>query len=260
MRMNPALTIVTLFAATALVAGEAPAPETPSLDKQDIRAQLSPLRYTSLSAEISAKIDRITVREGEAFKVGQRLISLDCALQAAQSQRAHAALAAADKLVIANHRLAELNSVGQLELDIAEAELAKARADVALTDATLTKCEIVAPFAGRVAEQKMREKQFVPAGQPILEIIDDSSLELEFIVPSRWLAWLKPGHTGFTCASMKRARPIRRRSPGWGKGRPGEPVHQDCSRHRRPVSAADRGHERPRPIAPLLPRGGVSDR
>lgn len=194
MRMNPALTIVTLLAATTPAAGETPAPEAPSLDKQDIRAQLSPLRYTSLSAEISAKIDRIAVREGEAFKVGQKLISLDCALQAAQSQRANAALSAADKLVVANHRLAELNSVGQLELDTAEAELAKARADVALTDATLSKCEIVAPFAGRVAEQKMREKQFVPVGQPILEIIDDSSLELEFIVPSRWLAWLKPGY------------------------------------------------------------------
>ena len=31
-------------------------------------------------------------------------------------------------------------------------------------------------------------------GQAVLDIIDDSTLELEFIVPSRWLIWLKPGH------------------------------------------------------------------
>ena len=40
----------------------------------------------------------------------------------------------------------------------------------------------------------MREQQFVQPGQALLEIIDDSVLELEFIVPSRWLAWLKPGY------------------------------------------------------------------
>lgn len=170
------------------------ASEAPSLDKQDLRAQLSPRRYTSLAAEISAKIDRITVREGESFKAGQTLVSFDCTLQAAQSQRARAALSAADKLASANQRLAELNSVGKLEVQTAEAELAKARADVALTDATLDKCNVIAPFGGRVAEQKLREKQFAQPGQPVLDIIDDSSLELEFIVPSRWLAWLKPGH------------------------------------------------------------------
>jgi membrane fusion protein, multidrug efflux system len=180
---------VAMFVLAVGTAGEAP-----SLDRQEIRAQLSPKRYTSLSAEIGAKIDRVAVREGEQFKAGQTLISFDCALQSAQAQRAKAALFAADKVALANRRLAELNSVGQLEVDTAEAELAKARADVALMDATLSKCSVIAPFAGRVAEQKLREKQFVQAGQPILDIIDDSTLELEFIVPSRWVAWLKPGY------------------------------------------------------------------
>jgi RND family efflux transporter MFP subunit len=189
MRIIPMIILASTVASTVHAAGEAP-----SLDKQDIRAQLSPRRYTSLSAEIGAKVDRIAVREGERFNAGQTLISFDCTLQSAQSQRANASMSAAEKLVAANRRLAELNSVGHLELDTAEAELAKARADVALTDATLSKCNIVAPFSGRVAEQKLREKQFAQAGQPILDIIDDSSLELEFIVPSRWLAWLKPGH------------------------------------------------------------------
>ena len=31
-------------------------------------------------------------------------------------------------------------------------------------------------------------------GQGILEILDDSALELEFIVPSRWMVWLKDGY------------------------------------------------------------------
>jgi membrane fusion protein (multidrug efflux system) len=67
---------------------------------------------------------------------------------------------------------------------------------VAAGMAVLGKCSIAAPFSGRVAEQKLREQQFAQAGQAILDIIDDSVLELEFLVPSRWLVWMKPG-SGF---------------------------------------------------------------
>ena len=68
------------------------------------------------------------------------------------------------------------------------------RAEVAAMAAMLSKCSVAAPFAGRVSEQKVREQQYVQPGQALLEIIDDSVLELEFIAPSRWLAWLRPGH------------------------------------------------------------------
>jgi len=164
-----------------------------ALERQEIRAQLSPRRYTTLGAELGAKINRIAVKEGEHFKAGQLLVSFDCSLQSAQLQRARAALAAAERTHGANRRLAELNSVGRLELDTSEAEAAKARADVNLMQATLAKCSLSAPFAGRVAEQRVREQQFVQPGQALLDILDDSALELEFIIPSKWLAWLKAG-------------------------------------------------------------------
>ena len=48
-------------------------------------------------------------------------------------------------------------------------------------------------LAGRVAEQKVREQQYVQPGQPLLDILDDSVLELEFLVPSVWLRWLTVG-------------------------------------------------------------------
>lgn len=171
-----------------------PAANAPARDRQEIRAQLSPRRFTTLAAEIGAKVNRISVREGERFKAGQVLIVLDCALQSAQLNKARAALTAAEKTYAANHRLAELNSVGKLELETSQSEVAKAKADVSLMNATLAKCQITAPFAGRVSDQKVREQQFAQPGQGILEIIDDSALELEFIVPSRWMAWLKDGY------------------------------------------------------------------
>ncbi len=176
-----------------------------TLERQEIRAQLSPRRYTTLGAELGAKINRISVKEGERFKAGQVLVSFDCSLQNAQLQRAKGALAAADKTYSANRRLAELNSVGKVELETSEAEVVKARADVNLMNATLSKCSLAAPFSGRVAEQKVREQQFVQPGQALLDILDDSTLELEFIIPSKWLAWLKPG-TGFKVRIDETAR------------------------------------------------------
>ena len=169
-------------------------PAKPSLEQQEIRAQLAPHRYTTLAAEIGAKISSLPVQEGGSFKAGQSLVSFECSLQQAQLNKASATLTGADKIWAANKRLAELNSIGKVELDLSEVEVLKNQSEVAAMSTMLSKCSIAAPFSGRVAEQKVREQQFVQPGQAILDIIDDSVLEIEFLVPSKWLAWIKPGY------------------------------------------------------------------
>jgi len=161
----------------------------------EIRAQLTPRDYTTLAAEIGAKVERIAVREGERFSRGQILVAFDCSVQRAQLDEARAALGAADKTVAVNKRLLDLQTVGRLETDVSVAEADKARAKVNAMSATASKCNVAAPFDGRVVEQKMRSQQFAQPGQALLDILDDSDLELDFVVPSKWLVWLKPGHT-----------------------------------------------------------------
>ncbi|SEH32850.1 efflux RND transporter periplasmic adaptor subunit [Magnetospirillum fulvum] len=161
---------------------------------QEIRAQLSPRDFTTLAAEIGAKVERITAREGEHFTKGQMLISFDCSVNRAQLDEARASLSAADKTVSVNQRLLELQTVGKLETELSVAESQKARAKVAAMSAMVSKCSVAAPFDGRVVEQKVRQQQFVQPGQALLDILDDSVLELDFVVPSKWLIWLKPGH------------------------------------------------------------------
>ncbi len=152
-----------------------------------------PRRYTTLAAEIGAKVDRMPVAEGGAFRAGWLLVSFDCSVQQAQMDKAQAEQAGAERTLASNLELEKLNSVGQLELDLARTAVQRARAEVALHNAQLAKCSIHAPFTGRVAEQKAREKQYVQPGQPLFDIIEDGVLELEFLVPSRWLTWLKVG-------------------------------------------------------------------
>ncbi len=161
----------------------------------ELRAQLTPRRYTTLAAEIGARVQRLTVTEGAVIQEGQTLVSLDCSLQKAQQDRARATLDAATKQLATQRRLVELNATGRQELDQAEAEVGKTRAELTQIEVTLGKCDIAAPFAGRVAEQKVREQQYVQPGQALLEVLDDSVLEVEFIMPSRWLQSVRVGST-----------------------------------------------------------------
>jgi membrane fusion protein, multidrug efflux system len=186
---------VGLFAVTDYARAQSAADTLPPLgNAAEIRAQLTARNYTTLSSETSARIDRIATRVGEHFKKGDLLIVFDCVTQRAQVARAKAVAIQAEKTAAINQRLASLKSIGQLELDVSRAEVEKAKADLDIADAAASKCEIVAPFNGITAEQKVQQFQYATPGQPLLEILDDRSLEIELIAPSRWLAWLKPGY------------------------------------------------------------------
>src|SRR5580704_18368878 len=50
----------------------------------EIRAQLTPRQYTTLSSELAGRIDRINTKLGEHFKKGDNLITFDCVIQRAQ--------------------------------------------------------------------------------------------------------------------------------------------------------------------------------
>ena len=190
------LAAATAFAQGAIPGASAPVQRpaaSPTMVRHDIRAQLMPRRYTTIAAEIGAKVSSLPVPEGGAFRAGQMLVQFDCSIQKAQLDKAQAELEGAEQTLQSNLRLEQLNSVGQLELDLSKSAVGKAKAEVGANKAVLAKCQVAAPFAGRVAEQKVREQQFVQPGQALLDILDDSVLELEFLVPSVWLRWLKVG-------------------------------------------------------------------
>lgn len=179
-----------VWAADAVAPGQAPGA---TAGEAEIRAQLSPRDETTLSAELPAEIVQLTARKGERFKKGQLLVAFDCAAQQAQLHKAQAVLHGAHKTYEVNQRLAKLQSVSALDVELAQAKMAEAQADIALYRSLLDKCQIVAPFDGRVVELPAHAHQYLKVGDPIMEILDDSQLDVEAIVPSQWLRWLKPG-------------------------------------------------------------------
>lgn len=163
-------------------------------DDGRIRVQLVARDQVDISSEISAKIASLPFRDGDAFRAGQTLVSLDCALYAAQLRKAQAEAEAAGQLKRVDDRLLELHSIGAVDVEQANAKAKAGAAEVAYMRATVGKCRIAAPFDGRVVKRSASAQQFAEPGKPILTIVDTGHLELKMIVPSKWLAWLKPDH------------------------------------------------------------------
>lgn len=163
-------------------------------DDGRIRIQLVARDEVEIASEISAKIAALPFRDGDAFRAGQTLVSLDCALFSAQLHKAQAEADAAAQLKRVDDRLAQLHSIGEIDVQQADAKAKASAAEMAYMQATVRKCAITAPFDGRVVKRSASAQQFAQAGKALLTIIDTGHLELKMIVPSKWLAWLKPGH------------------------------------------------------------------
>lgn len=178
-------------------------------DQSVVRFQVKPSRSTLISSEMAGRISELPLRDGDRVTQGQTLVRFNCASENSQLARARAVHDKRTKIYEVNANLHKLQSLSALELAVSKAEVAEAAAEVQVMQAQVARCAIAAQFPGRVSEVHVRQYQYVPEGQPILEIIDDRDLEIEFIVPSRWLVWLKSGHrftaeideTGRGCAA-----------------------------------------------------------
>jgi membrane fusion protein (multidrug efflux system) len=159
----------------------------------ELRVQLSPVRQTVLSSEISGKLIELTVKEGDRFEKGQRLAAFDCSVQAAQLRRSEALQRGAQKKLEVAKRLDALESISQAEVAQAQADMAVAQADSGVGQALLARCTLLAPFSGRVSQRMVQRYQHVAEGSELLALYDDSAYQLELIVPSAWMSWLKPG-------------------------------------------------------------------
>jgi membrane fusion protein (multidrug efflux system) len=148
---------------------------------------------TTLSSEMAGRIDTVATQTGDHFRRGDVLVTFDCTVPRAQASKAQAAVTESERTYEIDRRQAAQKPTGQLELDVAAAEVLKAKADLATAEAVASRCAIMAPFAGVTVEQKARPFEYATPGQALLELRDDRALAIEFNAPSRWLRWLKPG-------------------------------------------------------------------
>lgn len=176
------------------VPAEEPRAAVPAADPANVvRGIIKSRLEATISSRITAKITAMPYREGQSFPRGALLVSFDCSTLNAQLVASNAAAAAYRKTYETNVELDAFAAVGKKEVEIAKANLDKAEAEARAISAQMNDCAIHAPFAGLVVENIAHAHEVAASGQPLMKIQNGNELEVELIVPSAWLTWLKRG-------------------------------------------------------------------
>lgn len=179
----------------AALPGEGTKTAEPVVDENIVRGIINPSSESTVASKMTARIIAMPYGEGQSFPSGALLARFDCSQISAELNAARAATAAYRKTYETNVELDLYEAVGKNEVAVSKANLGKAEAEANAVASQLSDCEVRAPFAGKVVEQIARNKEIAASGQPLLKIQSGREVEMELIVPSKWLTWLEPGAT-----------------------------------------------------------------
>jgi membrane fusion protein (multidrug efflux system) len=172
-----------------------------------VTGTLRPRAQVQVVAEVSARLLKVLRDEGAPVAEGEILALLDATDYRLALERAEAAMAVAEAnqahAVVEKERADSLVKTGgitdkdhlaaQVGLRVAEAALAQARAEVAIAAQQHERCQIKAPFAGRVAKRGPDPGTLLAPGTPVFTLVDDSVLEFRGAVPSAEYGRVRPG-------------------------------------------------------------------
>jgi len=146
-----------------------------------------------LSSQSEGLIKQVYVQEGDSFRQGDILLSLDCTLQNASLAKAKAHYNYADKEYQSIKALAKLNSASEMQIALGKSEFDKAAADLLTSRYYSRQCLINAPYDGSVVRSWVNPHENIEAKGKLLEIVNNGQLVAEFLAPSSLLTSLEPG-------------------------------------------------------------------
>jgi RND family efflux transporter MFP subunit len=196
------------------------------------QAQVVSLNESKVATELTARVVKLAVEPGQRITRGGLIAQLDCRDYELASERAAAALSAAE----ARARLAELQLgrtqklaaegfVSQGALDAHAAERDSARAEVGVnaaalktTRATQAKCTVRAPFPAIVLERLAQEGEMATAGAPLASLLDTSHIEVRAEIQEADIATLpRARNLALVTAAGRYPLKLTRVSPALGK-------------------------------------------
>ncbi|MEM7078711.1 MAG: efflux RND transporter periplasmic adaptor subunit [Pseudomonadota bacterium] len=151
------------------------------------------VRGVDLTSESSGEITSILFDSGDQVEAGAVLVVLNDEIERASRQNQIASLELAQILYDRDSALVEQKSIPQTQFDRSRADLERARAQLSETEARLANKRIQAPFAGTMGIRRVDVGDYLSPGTVIATLQDQSELEIDFTVPARYSAKLKPG-------------------------------------------------------------------
>lgn len=165
-------------------------PEQPSLS---VEAVLVPRQVTVISSSQDGRIADVLVGHGDTFKKGDLLIAYDCADLEAEADIVRMQQDLTKRKVEGSDKLFKLDIISDLDRIGAQVEDKQAMAKAKLYEARLKDCQIRASFDGRVTNRLANAGEYTRTDRVLLEVASNEPLQVEFLVPSKWLRWVNTG-------------------------------------------------------------------
>ncbi len=176
-------------------------------DELVLTGSLKPRAQVQAVAEVAARLLRILKDEGARIEKGEVLAVLDdtdyrlaheraqAALDVAEANRAHAQVEKerADNLRKTGGITDKDHLVAEVNLQVAQASLGQVKAEAAIAAEQHARCQIKAPFAGRIARRQVDPGTLLAPGTAVFTLVDDAVLEFRAAVPSADYAKVKVG-------------------------------------------------------------------
>lgn len=160
--------------------------------QEPVRGLVRAIDDALISTELSARILEVTRREGEEFRKDDVLIRFDCGkyeteLKAARAEEEFNKIALDNSVALDKRK-----AIGRFEVEQNRARFEKAQAQAETLADQVDECVIAAPFDGRVADMRAKAFEMSKPNEPLMRLVNTDRLEIELIVPSLWLRWIKP--------------------------------------------------------------------
>jgi membrane fusion protein (multidrug efflux system) len=146
-----------------------------------------------ISPEMNGQIEAIHVREGEAVKAGQLLVSLNTSVIESNMREVKTGLELATKLYNKQKELWDQNIGSEMQYLEAKNTKEQAEARLATLEAQMDMARIRAPFSGVVETILMKEGELAIPGMQLIRLINLNSLKLYGNISERYLTSLRKG-------------------------------------------------------------------
>ncbi|MBX3329150.1 MAG: efflux RND transporter periplasmic adaptor subunit [Nitrospira sp.] len=212
------LVLFTVMAVSVSATGGSKGDRSVHVTRQEFgiaRGIVKPSAQAILYAQVQGRVSQLPYKEGQRFEKGHTLVQLDCDKYRAELAVTIAEHEAKDKIYKNNIELGKLNAVSKLDLETSEAEAKKAFAAIRVAEVNVKGCQIIAPFGGRVVSVMVNEHENIFPNDKLISLLDDSTLEIELVLSSSSLSWLRRKSSfTFVVDETRKSYPARIREIG----------------------------------------------
>jgi membrane fusion protein (multidrug efflux system) len=151
------------------------------------------IRGIDLTSESAGEITALHFDSGDQVEAGKLLLVLNDEIEQASRLNQIAGRELAEIMFGRDRQLLEQKSISKTQYDRSRADLERARAQLAETEARLKNKRIHAPFGGTLGIRRIELGDYLSPGTIIATLQDHSALKIDFSVPARFSPQLQIG-------------------------------------------------------------------